>query len=306
MTDSTTTATAAAAAAKSSVKTVADDMDSRRIFDNVTEAQAYITAMTTTISDFGEQVFATRGINDKGEFDPAIYTDSMQVMVALLRKAKEGVKAIVVTPVPSLASLLADDAGTDWVKRIIEKELNHVAVRALREATDISTVVDQMPTTREGYISSARGEGGGILESFNELYKQISAALSAKVPVWAKFKLPKVELKLAMQSKGYATEFYPALENRGEGKDSLFVAALKLGVAGAKKKGLDSTIFERWLETRDAQAFASQDADDETFDFDSMANGLLTDAKTETAPAEEPAKVEEEKPADESAGNAAE
>lgn len=206
-------------------KTVADDMDARRIFDNVEKATEYLNACASLFSDFADTPLAAPGLTDSGDFDPEVYTDGVQVMVGTLRKAKEGVKCIYIAPVPTLAALMADSAGTDWVQRIIHKELSHVAVRALREAEDISTVVDQMPTTRDAYISSARDGGGGIMEAFNELYKSVSATMASKVAVWGKFKLTKQELKRAFESKGYAEEFYPALQNRGEGKPSLFVVA---------------------------------------------------------------------------------
>lgn len=248
------------------VLTVAEDMDSRRIFSTVTDAENYLNKCAADFSDFATTPLAAVGLPD-GEFDPTIYTDGMEVMVATLRKAKAGIKAIVVAPVPSLNLLLADSAGRDWIKRIIEKELNHVAVRSLREAEDISTVVDQIPTTMAAYISSAR-ESSGIMDTFNELYKSLNSTLSAKIPVWAKARLVKGELKKCLESKGYSDEYYPALENRGEGKDSLFVVALNLGIAGAKAKGMDATIFERWAATRNAKAFTPGQADTEEDDFD--------------------------------------
>jgi hypothetical protein len=283
------TATKAAPAEKA--KTVADDMDSRRIFDTIESAVEYLNACATNFSDFSETPLAFPGSDAEGEFDPEVYTDSTQVMVGTLRKAKEGVKCIYIAPVPTLAALLADAAGTDWVQRIIHKELSHVAVRALREAEDISTVVDQMPTTRDAFISSAREGGGGIMEAFNDLYKQISATMGSRVAVWAKFKLTKQELKRAFESKGYAEEFYPALQNRGEGKPSLFVVALELAKLAAGKKGLDATIFQRWLDTRDSKAFNAAEGEDD-FDLEGMTESLMSDdaPAAETA---EPAKGEE-------------
>lgn len=267
--------------------TVADDMDSRRIFSNTEEAATYLNACGEKFSDFGEIPLAAPGIDSEGNFDPAIYVDGMVPMVATLRKAKGGVKAIVVAPIPSLDYLLADTAGRAWVEKIIQKELNHVAVRALRDAEDISTVVDQMPTTRDAYISSARGEGGGILETFNELYKAINATLSSKIPVWAKARLIKSDLKKCFESKGFAQEYFPALENRGEGKPSLFVMALQLGIASAKQKGLDPTIFERWIESRDAKVFnPAEEADDDDLDIENLTESLMADdAKEADAPA---------------------
>lgn len=276
---------------ESKAKTVADDMDARRVFENAEKAAEYLNACAEQFSDFADTPLAFAGAAEDGDFDPEVYTESTPVMVGLLRKAKEGVKCVYIAPIPSLDQLLADSAGTDWVQRIILKELSHVAVRPLRDAEDISTVVDQMPTTRDAFISSARDAGGGIMEAFNELYKPISGTMGSKVAVWAKFKLTKQELKRAFESKGYAEEFYPALENRGEGKQSLFVVALELAKSAAAKKGLDATIFQRWLDTRDAKTFnAADEADD--FDLDGMTESMLADDKPE-AEAEAKAETEE-------------
>jgi hypothetical protein len=268
-------------------KTVGDDMAARRIFANPEEAANYLNQCGESFSDFANIPLAAPGIDEEGNFDSAVYVDGMVPMVATLKNQKTGVKAIVVAPIPTLDFLLSDDAGRQWVEKIIQKELNHVAVRPLRDAEDISTVVDQMPTTRDAYISSAREGGSGILETFNELYKLINSTLAGKVPVWSKARLIKGELKKAMESAGYAAEYYPALENRGEGKDSLFVVALNLGINAAKKKGMDPTIFERWLATRDAKKFSAQDQDDaDDFDVDSLTDSLM-EAKEDEAPAGE-------------------
>lgn len=279
MTDSTNTT-----AAKADVKTVADDMDSRRIFATTDEAAAYLNLCATSFSDFASIPLAAPGIDSEGDFHPEVYIDGMVPMVATLRKAKGGIKAIVVTPVPTLDFLLSDEAGKAWVERIIQKELNHVAVRPLREAEDISTVVDQMPTTRAAYISSAR-ESSGILETFNELYKAINATMSAKIAVWNKARLTKGELKRCMESKGYAEEFYPALENRGEGKDSLFVLALNLGTNAAKAKGFDPTIFDRWGATRDQKAFTAAEAEADDFDVSDLTDSLMKSDEPDTTAA---------------------
>lgn len=281
-------AASGAVAAKPVVKTVIEDMDSRRIFTNVAETEAYLNMCAETFSDFADIPFAAPGVSAEGEFDSKVYTPDMAIMVAVLRKVAKGsipggVKAIVVTPVPTLTGLLANDSGKDWVAKIIQKELNHVAVRALREAEDVSTVVDQMPTTQEAYISSAR-EGGGIVETFNELFKPIKATLAAKVPVWAKANLPKNELKRAMESKAYADEYYPSLEAaRPNAPDGLFVVALGLGITVSKLKGLDPTIFQRWLDTRNAKAFTPAETEDEDFDMAGLTDSLLAEDKPAAA-----------------------
>ena len=269
-------------------KTVADDMQARRIFPNITEATAYLEAANDTFSDFAEQAIAAPGMDEEGNFDSEIYTDDTPVMVSLLRN-KGKVKALVVAPIPSLDQLLDSEAGKAWVDKIIVKELNHVAVRHLRDAEDVSTVVDQMPTNLDAYITSGREGGGGIMESFDELYKQVSATLGAKLPVWNKARFTKGELKKALESKGYASEYYPAVEDY-KGK-SLFEMALELGIAVAKRKGLDPTIFERWAATRDAKAFnPADDEDTDDLDLDSLTDALIESEKPdEEAPAEDAA-----------------
>jgi hypothetical protein len=166
------------------------------------------------------------------------------------------------------------------VEKILHKELNHVAVRHLRDAEDVSTVVDQIPTTLDGYITSGREGGGGIMEAYDELYKQINATLAAKLPVWSKARFTKGELKKALESKGYAAEYYPAVEDyKGA---SLFETALQLGVAAAKRKGLDPTIFERWADTRNTKTFTPGDEeDDDSLDLDSLTDALIDSDKGE-------------------------
>lgn len=278
-------------------KTVGENMPSRRIFPNITEAAAYLTAQSE-LSDFETTPIAAPGMDAEGNFDSELYTDSQQVMVSVLKNARK-VKAIVVAPIPSTEQLLESQAGRDWVDKILQKELNHVAVRHLRDAENVETVIDQIPTTLEGYITSGRDGGGGIMEAYDELYKLINATLGAKLPVWSKARFTKGELRKSLESKGYAAEYSPALEDyKGE---SLFVVALNLGINAAKRKGLDPTIFERWLTTRDQKAFnpAEQDEDElDLTDFDSLTESLLeteAEAKKEAdapAPAAEAEQAE--------------
>jgi hypothetical protein len=83
-------ATDAAAASKatesktdSKAKTVADDMVSRRVFSSVESALPYLEKLAE-LSDFESTKLAFAGGDAEGNFDPAIYTDSMRVMVAKL------------------------------------------------------------------------------------------------------------------------------------------------------------------------------------------------------------------------------
>lgn len=291
MTDSTQVATAAPATTK--MKTVAEGMASRRIFATLDAALAYLTLCSESFSDFDQIKLAAPGVNADGEFDPAIYTDDMAVMVATLRSAKDAkakIKAIVVNPVPTLDLLESSEAGKAWIQKIIEKELNHVTVRALRDAKDVSTVVDQMPTTVDAFISSAR-ESSGIMETYDLLYKDILATMAKKVQAWQKARLTKVELKKALESKAYALEWYSVLESYGT-KGSLFEMVLAMAIGTAKKKGLDPTIFERWTATRNEKTVTVADEDEEEdFDLDDLVSGMLTEEPA-AATTEEPTLAE--------------
>lgn len=269
---------------ESTEKTVAENMAARRIFPNVTEATAYLTAAAESYSDFADIPVVGPGLDEEGNFDAEIYTDQMAVMVSKLRKQGKGVKAIIVAPIPRVDVLLESDAGRQWIDKILQKEMNHVAVRHLRDAEDVTTMIDQMPTTVEGYITSERGVGG-IMETFDALYKAIDAALSKKLPVWDKARFIKSELKKALESKGYASEFFPALEDyKGQ---SLFEAALDIGINAAKRKGLDPTIFERWKATRDAKVYEAGEDEDEELDLDALTDALVEEAdESEATPVE--------------------
>jgi hypothetical protein len=284
------------APAEAKAKTVAENMANRRVFANPEEAAQYLTASAEAFTDFGDTPLAAPGVDAEGNFDPAIYSDSMDVMVSTL-KNKGKVKAIVVAPVPKVSVLLESEAGRAWVDRILHKELNHVAVRHLRDADVVTNFVDQMPTTLEGYISSERGTGG-IMETYDALYKGIDTALASKLPVWSKARFTKGELKKALESKGYASEFYPAVEDyKG---NSLFEAALDIGIAAAKRKGLDPTIFERWKDTRATKTYEPGEEEDEEFDLDALTDALIESGeKADAATAETPApEAEAETPAE--------
>jgi len=277
-------------------QTVAEGMDSRRIFPNVNEATQYLMASAGRFSDFADIPVAMPGIvkdengdplvNEDGspQTDPEMYNDSVDVMVALLKKQGAGVKAIVAAPVPKISALLESESGRAWAEKILHKEINHVAVRHLRDAEDPLSFVDQIPTTLEGYITSERASGG-IMETFDALYKGIDDVLKGKIPAWAKRRFIKSELKKALESKGYAQEFYADLEDY-KGR-SLFESALDLGINAAKRKGLDPTIFERWKSTRNAKTYnPAEDEDEDELDLDSLATQLIAD-EGEAAPAGE-------------------
>lgn len=320
-------ATTTTPAATPKPKTTLEGMTGYRSFDSTDEATAYLAKCNEDFTDFAEQHFAMVGVDESGAFKPDVYTPDMRVRVAVLRNVPRTVggkrdattiKAVVVTPVPTIPSLLGIDADTweivkdspamAFVVKTLDKELNHIAVRPLRDAENIETAMEQVPTTLAGFIESNR-ETGGILETFNELYKTINDTLAKQVPLWSKARLVKAELKRAMESKAYALEYYPALEDRGEdgngkAKDSLFVLALQFGQKLAKSKGMDAAVFDKWLASRDAQTLkASTDDDEDDISLDDLVADLgepaADDGKTDDSQAgTEGTEPEEQAPAE--------
>lgn len=289
-TQTTTQTEAAAKAAKE--KNVLDDMDSRRIIANPEEAIAYLGACIENYPDFGKYPIAAAGVtmDDEGglSFDPEYYNDDSNVMVAVLTQRGDGpgtstVKAIVIAPVPTLDSIMGSDEGKAWATGILHKELNHVAVRQLRKADNVADVVDSMPKTLADYITSNR-ESGGMLQAFEDLWRPIKNNMGKLSRSWRLANLSKKELRRGMESAAYASEYYPTLEETKQG--SLFVFALNGLIQTAKKQGLDPTIFERWLESRNEKTIeVAEDEDGDEFSLEDLTAAM--------APAKDEAKADE-------------
>jgi hypothetical protein len=287
MADKTNTATQNESKKK---PTTAEAMTAYRTFATPADANAYLAECAEKFSDFGAQKFVMIGVDTAtGEYDPAIYHDGMEVRVAVIKNRQWGekdgkriaapstVRAVVVAPSPTVESFLSDDAGKDWVKRILSKEINHVMARPIREAENVDAAASEVPTTRENYITSQRDSGA--FDAYNDHYKTIGDAMAKKFKVWDKARrlLTKSELRKALESKPYALEYFPSLEDRGE-KPSLFVMALQFGSAYAKSKGADSAIFDKWLATRDSQTLDvsdDEDGDEEDVTLDDLTADFI-------------------------------
>lgn len=269
------------------VRTVIDDMDNRRLFDSPEDAATYIAKCQTEFADFNSYPVAAVGLTDEGDFDPEIYNDSMRIAVSVLTQRGEGagsstVKAIVIYPSPKLETVLESATGRDWLTAIMEKELNHVAVRQLRKAEnadEIADAIQTMPTTLDGYTTSGRESTGGILQTYNDLWQLIKKAIGAKSTPFRLANLSKKELRKGMESSAYALAIYPKLEDRENKKgerESLFEVAANYGLVLAKAKGLDPTIFERMISQRDEKVIEATDDEDEgEFDLEAMAAQLI-------------------------------
>lgn len=274
-------------------KTVLADMPSRTVFDSVEEATNFIQKASEDFSDFGNFPVVFVGSTEDGDFSPEIYNDSMQIAIVKLTEkgSKEQgkdstVKSIVIYPSPKPEAVIADPAASDWLAGIIAKEANLVAMRPLRKAStadELKDAQDAMPTTLAEYMTSGRETSSGILETFNTLWQLIKKAMGERYKSFALANLSKKELRKAMESASYAATVYPKLETRENKKgepDSYFEKAIRLGLALAAAESLDSTIFQRMLDTRNEKEIeVADDEDDDAFDFDAIAAKIAADAK---------------------------
>lgn len=283
------------------VKSVLEDLSPKSpyYFDSTDDAANFLTKQQEDIPDFEDYPFIANGIDpDSGDFNPDVYTDATRVMVHVLTnrgttskdaqgneiKTPATIRAIVVTPVPRISAIEADDLGRKWLDKIINTQIAHVAVAVLRKSEDLNLARRDMPGVITETVPGNEGEepleierfnlasffsgreSGGIMETYDKLFRGIIDGFSIKSKAWKRARLNKAELKKALESKAYALAVYSPLEDRGD-KPSMFVMAAQVGIREAKEAGLDPTVFEQWLESRDDKA-ASTGADEEDDDFD--------------------------------------
>ena len=263
-------------------KTVAD-IDSRRTFKTVDEALAYIGEIGEYVG-FGDLQQAIVGAiaDDDGNvtLDPAIYDDSMEIAVAIVSEKVAGAKmkpiALAVYPTPSTDAVLATDEGKAWVAKLVEKEANLVAMRALRKSDNIEESAAAMPTTIASYITPSREAATGILATYEAVWKDIKQLMAKKSRAWAIANFSKKELRRALESASYASGTYPKVE-KGGGESSLFVFAIGLGQLLAKKAELDPTFFDNALAKRNEHVINIDDEDGELTLDDLLAEAAADD-----------------------------
>src|SRR3546814_8425633 len=94
-----------------------------------------ITIVGLLVDDDGNPV-----VDDEGnpQLDPAIYDSTMQVAVAVLSEKDTGAKKLLpvglaVYPTPAPEAVAATEEGAKWIAKLVEKESNLIAMRALRK-----------------------------------------------------------------------------------------------------------------------------------------------------------------------------
>lgn len=268
-------------------KTVAD-IDSRKTFATVDLALAYIGEIGdyTGFADLQQAIVgAVQDDDGKVTLDPAIYDESMEVAVAIVSEKVAGAKmkpiALAVYPTPSPDAVLSSDEGKAWVAKLIEKEANLVAMRALRKSDNIEESAAAMPTTIASYITPSREAATGILATYEAVWKDIKSLMGKKSRAWAIANFSKKELRRSLESASYASGTYPKVE-KGGGESSLFVFAIGLGQLLAKKAELDPAFFDNALAKRNEHVINIDDEDGELTLDDLLAEAGEAEADEST------------------------
>ena len=277
------------------IKTVADDMAQRIMLNSTQDALAFLGRAQTEFSDFNEQDLVAQGLSqdESGNlvFDPAIYTDGTRVMIAkVTQRDTDGtkLKAVIITPAPSLDQILADAQGKEWLAKIVDVQLNAAAVRELRKPdveindNSIVEILSKMPKTLADYVTSSRESSSTLLEGFEALWRDIKAALGDMAKAFKVANLSKKEFRRAMESKSYASRFYPMVEETKRG--SVFEFAIQAFKAKSAELGYDTSIFDRWAANRDTLVIdANADDEDGEFSLDALTAAMSKPADGEAA-----------------------
>ena len=283
------------------------DIPSRLVFASPADAIAYVAGISA-VEGFGDLPQAIVGLaaddegNPTGELDPAIYDESMDVAVAIIAEKDTGAKQMVpvgvaIYPTPNSEAVAASPEGLAWIAKLVEKEANLIAMRALRKKDregnpaydSFEEAAEAMPKSLAAYITPTREAASGIMATFEILWRDIKKLMGQKSRSWGIANFSKKELRRAMESASYASGTYPRIEKKG-GDSSLLVFALNLGkVLASKHKDeegnpapLDPAFFDNCLANRDKHAgFAIDDEDGELDLDDILADADATDQADE-------------------------
>lgn len=311
MTTNETTAAAATAEAPATAtkKKGMDSVPQRRLFDSLEAGYTALMAMLDEIEGAPDLplIIAGKSIdptNGEATIDPTVY-DGQRTMLAILNEkvmkpknatAKDddagsyGFKprAIVLTPVPTLDAILADDTGKKWLNAIIETQLNNTAFRKLRKPGAIlADGQSLLPLTLADFVTSeTSGSNSGMTASFNELFADVNKSLETLSLTFKNGKPgKKAVLQNALESAAFARAMFPALEQPTKKFPAgLLVTWLQLAEGLAVQRGLDPAVFQHWLATRnEAAAQLDEDEAEEELDLSAVLAGLAKPAAAEPA-----------------------
>jgi len=235
---------------------------SRKIYPTADAALAAILKAAEGTESFHGLPLVMAGVDSEGNIDESKY-DGMSAMVATVgarvdngTKKLNGIKGIVLLPVPTLEAYLATEAGKDWLSKIAEKESAHVTFRPFRDATSVEEFmsgVERTPDSVEAFATESARSGGVNTETFDTVWKALRVQLGKEKAALAKLLPQKPEVIKAIRSKAHATENYAELEKAGV---FVWLARLVIGAAG----DMDTTEIQKWLDGRDEFVFPTREA----------------------------------------------
>lgn len=238
---------------------------SRKIYATADSALAAILKAAEATDSFHGLPLVMAGVNaETGEVDSAKY-EGMAAMVATVgarvdngTKKLNGIKGIVLLPIPTLESYLNTEAGSEWLKKIAEKESAHVSFRPFRDAAsaeEFLSGLDRVPDSVEAFATESARAGGVDTETFDTVWKALRTQLGKEKPALAKLLPQKPEIIKAIRSQAHAVEAYPELEKANA---FVWLASLVVGAAG----DMDTTEIQKWLDGRAEFVFPARKADE--------------------------------------------
>ena len=263
-------------------KTIADLVPERRTFADLESAGVALAAIASEAADFGTVPFLAPGaaFNEEGEFIPTApewTSGTHEIMLTTLttkaQKDKDGnvtkpaqTLGLVFCPIPTVEAVQSDPKGLETLLDVWRKEMNHRAVRKLRGAENMTAAVAEMPLSLESFVTSQSGGGTSGLAPWDKYLKDYSAAIAERVPAWnARFNRGqgKAAIRAAVENAARAAAIYPELEEAG-----LFARLLQAIIKRAVADGMDTSLLQTWLDTRDQQTYDA--ATEVTLDSDAL------------------------------------
>lgn len=236
-----------------------------------------INAAKETEGLFGLPVAVVGYDDSTGEVDPAFYEGSRAVLALVgargiktdVGKEANSFKAVVIFPIPTLASFLSATAEQlaaipenvrAWLDKVIVKEASHVAFRNFRDANTMAELLNgakAAPKSIDEYVTASSREGSGLdTDTFDALWGSFRTMLRKNQPALFDLLPQKPEVIKAIRSKAYAEtqDETAALESKG-----VFQRIGEMLILGAKnnkdKDGnpapLDESTLVDWLAGRD-------------------------------------------------------
>lgn len=274
--------------------------DYRKVFDSLEDALKAVHSIFTKVDSKGQTIFpadfpvlaAKVGLVDFTEEgvlpDPTQWADGMylsegvSIAVSFVGvrgietgevndkgqpKKANGARALVIYPVFGIDAITGNESGGDWLLKIIEKEMSHVAFRPLRTISLDSSIDElaasaiNMPGSVGDYVEEAARESTDS-SAFDEIWAQFRKMLKAEpsTTLLAEALPSKQEVIKAIRSVAFAKENYAQLEDMGVFKfigstmiaviDSQNVAKIEAG-----ENTIDSGEIAGWLAKRDTFVF---------------------------------------------------